>query len=457
MNTKEIFNASFESRLKSEGFLVEDIKQDISEDQQKKPSQVRVVRKWTGYSNEEVRQGLFNESRDILQPRIGRAILEILWPWIANQEDQGLPKIQAKELKRRTGLSSVEKVINTLASYPFTFSVNGSRFQSVTKAPEFPKDETGLTLNDCATYNISPKRVVKAARYQSRPPGGGPAQRIRLQEKRVNTAIKFFARQNSSIVFVPIQPEAYEEKIARKNETDPEIETIGEVMYFFENQRYNPQQLLKKWVTIVYPDEIVKRLTISNELVLFVPWGVRPEGKPRLEVVVMDRLQAIETNLLQKGVNACILIMPADVYATEVNTQVDQIQVNEYFAYIEKIATERGFLVKPWSEIRAENLVDYQTKVKDLTNEAIRALMGAKKIETAMGAAIRRSGYTTLGDVENSALAYLRERIIEAEIIESLYQPVKISVVAKVRDDIVDGDLPRIYLFPPELQFPWLK
>lgn len=210
----------------------------------------------------------------------------------------------------------------------------------------------------------------------------------------------------------------------------------------------------------VKPEEIIKRIATARQsgapLILFVPWGVKPEGKPFLEKTVMDNIQSIQRLLNARGINTQVLLMPADLYATEIN-RLDAEKVKKYFGFIEEQAVQRGFTVKPWSIIRTENIKQYMKRSKELSEEKLRSLLPPPVVDGALDAAKRRSGYFLREDVENAAFAYLRERVCEAEIIEIAYQPIKISAVAKNKDNGVDRDLPRLYLIPPDQQFPWLK
>lgn len=211
----------------------------------------------------------------------------------------------------------------------------------------------------------------------------------------------------------------------------------------------------------VYPEEVIARLNTSrqtdDQLTLFVPWGVRPVGRPgRSELTVMDRIKETQDMLRQRRINAAVLLMPADLYATEVNCVNPKIAAT-YFEFIARAATTRGFNVKPWSEIRAENSTTYQRRKAELTEEELRNILGRAKIEEAVITATRRSGYSLRRFIEQAAFAYLRERICEAEIIDAIYKPIKVSAVSKNKDNEVDRDLPRLYIIPENNQFPWLK
>ena len=54
------------------------------------------------------------------------------------------------------------------------------------------------------------------------------------------------------------------------------------------------------------------------------------------------------------------------------------------------------------------------------------------------------------------AREYLIERIAEGMFIEERFSPIKVSCVARHKDDKVDRELPRLYLVPEQLHAPWL-
>ena len=49
---------------------------------------------------------------------------------------------------------------------------------------------------------INPKRVIRRARYQSRPPGGGPVQRARFQKQKAARVLPIMAKERTRIIFV---------------------------------------------------------------------------------------------------------------------------------------------------------------------------------------------------------------------------------------------------------------
>ena len=72
------------------------------------------------------------------------------------------------------------------------------------------------------------------------------------------------------------------------------------------------------------------------------------------------------------------------------------------------------------------------------------------------GGLLQRAEATTGKMQRNSSpIAYLVERAVEAMVIEKMYQPIKLSCVARHKDDKIDLDLPRLYIVPEELTAPW--
>ena len=210
----------------------------------------------------------------------------------------------------------------------------------------------------------------------------------------------------------------------------------------------------------VRPDEIIRRLLSARisrrPLNLFVPWGIRTQGTPNLECDVLDKLSVIRKSLEQKSIPTSVLIMPADIYATEINNWSSSETAN-YVRTIADEAVQRNFVVQSWSEIRARNRAQYEKRVKKLALGALEKLLPGYISWGAVKAARRRSNFASVDETKLASINYLRERICEAEIIEEEFKPIKISLVSKNKDNEVDCDLPRLYIFPGELQFPWLS
>lgn len=225
---------------------------------------------------------------------------------------------------------------------------------------------------------------------------------------------------------------------------------------FFQRTQKEKPELAER------PDEVIRRLLVARlyqtPLTLFTPWGVRPNGEfGEKELRVLDRLREFQMFLQERSIKGKVMIMPADLYATQINNNVDTNQASNYFSTVRNAALDRSFDAKSWSEIKKENKVLYDKLAQELTISEIEKILSPTKILEAKKAAERRSGYTDPSRIEEAAYAYLKERIIEAVIIEKQYTPIKVSAVPKNKDNEVDRDLPRIYIFPDWWELPWLK
>jgi hypothetical protein len=209
MNERRIFNSNFANDLTMAGYPVKDLEAEIFCGQTKQKSgTVRTLRRWTGLPNEAIKSGLYNETQAIAMPIIENEIKSILKPWINSKTDEDLPELQVVEIARATEMSP-EKVIDALSRYPVRIPINGRTFTTVMQIPEFPKKN--VELNDSSKYGVSPKRIVKDARYLSRPPGGGAVQKARIQEVKIDGLIRRDARKKAKIKFIPLDSLAPDE------------------------------------------------------------------------------------------------------------------------------------------------------------------------------------------------------------------------------------------------------
>lgn len=206
----------------------------------------------------------------------------------------------------------------------------------------------------------------------------------------------------------------------------------------------------------VFPEKIIQRLVLTaysdTPLTIFIPWGFRAQGEfggKELEAMgwINDILSVIRQS--QRRITFQALVMPADIYATEINN-LPVNSVEEYFLRVEQEAKKRSYQILPWSQIRKKNLQQYEVLRRKYTNKEINQILPSYVIISALKAAEKR------GQKKDRAFTYLRERLCEAEIIEEEFKPVKFSMVAKNKDEGVDLNLPRLYLLPEYLQFPWL-
>ncbi|RJQ24833.1 hypothetical protein C4577_06845 [Candidatus Parcubacteria bacterium] len=202
------FTPQFEQKLKNDGFTPSEICKEIASGNRNGQSgqnanTAEILREWTGYSNNAITEGIWNKEKDEIAPTIKQAAITILKPWIS-QDITELPDISVKEISRKTNLSP-EKVINILSKYPISFSLNGLTMQSIVYTPELPKQPAVLDINQARRFGVSAKRARKEGRYFSRPPGGGPAQKVDIKPSAVNSAIRRNALEKTQIKFVSTQ------------------------------------------------------------------------------------------------------------------------------------------------------------------------------------------------------------------------------------------------------------
>lgn len=222
MKNERLLNPIFIKTLIQEGYFIGDLQEDIKGNRTlalklgKRPKATRIIRRWTGLPNQQIREALFSEDRDVLLPRIKQALLARLNPWITTGTDQELPTIRAIELARQTGLES-EKIIRVLSQYPIPFSINGSTFTATFQTQELPQDK--FTLDDCKQYGLSPKKIIRGARYQSRPPGGGSVQKARIEESRIGEFIRKKVIKKTIVEFSTVSPQP-KNSLTDKEQTD---------------------------------------------------------------------------------------------------------------------------------------------------------------------------------------------------------------------------------------------
>lgn len=260
MNETKQFNQTFSRKLSDDGYSPTLMESLFTVQSGRKPDVVKTTRKLTGYSNDVIRNGLFRPEREVTLPLIETGVRKILEPWIRTSTDEALPALQVIELARATQLSP-EKVIDTLSKYPLTVAINGSRFKSSILLPDIPKRKLGL--KDSAMFGISPKRIFKSALYSSRPRGGGPVQKSRLQMvknsdgvtdgSRIDPLIRRDARKKAKVIFEPLQKYADKEIKEIKPKTakemiydEPKGQQIMEVYRWFEQFGGGRQ---KNWIT----------------------------------------------------------------------------------------------------------------------------------------------------------------------------------------------------------------
>lgn len=236
-----------------------------------------------------------------------------------------------------------------------------------------------------------------------------------------------------------------------------------------ENQETKPNGIAAWEYTLrasveppVYAGKIIDRFLRASPdpLTLFIPWGAS-RAKTRANDQDKAALRLVEQYsrmLLSYGIPNETLIMPVDVYAIEINDD-DQARVAQYFLAIGAEAESLGFSVDPWSAIRERNRELYESTIRwECSPEALwRSTPKALWYDSLLPASLARHANRGEDKALQSAFRYLQERIAEARVIDAVYQPLKLSMGSKQKDDIVDRELPRVYLLEKNLRFPWLK
>lgn len=216
MKEAPFFSRSFNQQLETDGFMINDIVADIRAS--KKPS--KLLREITNYNNEALKNAKFNPDLEETLPKIKTAIESYLKPWMIKDITDLMPQnLSLKQLSRTTKLNP-RKIESLISRYGLTINLNGSSME--------------VTI---VKGNTNPKKIQRLGRYQSRPPGGGPVQRARIQSERLKTAQNRLAQENQIVVFQAKQntktPTTRENAIPR-----PVTETIN----WFKQQRS------KKWL-----------------------------------------------------------------------------------------------------------------------------------------------------------------------------------------------------------------
>lgn len=203
-----------------------------------------------------------------------------------------------------------------------------------------------------------------------------------------------------------------------------------------------------------YEDGVLPRLR-EQEIVLFTPWGPRYSWERRglninardKEVEVLEFLRAMleEWKSKMPGKDFRWFFLGADRYGISINNLPSEA-VNGYFSSLKQWLTQilPGAEFRLWSEFDQE-AEKYRRVIRASFGEFVDDHLLERAIQTAK--AMARGG-----DPEE----YLTERLAEAMLIEELLHPIKISCVARYKDDKIDWQLPRLYFLPEHLHAPWL-
>lgn len=212
--------------------------------------------------------------------------------------------------------------------------------------------------------------------------------------------------------------------------------------------------LKKTGRAVRYEDGVLPRLR-KKEIILFTPWGPRYSWEKR-GVIIQETDKEVEAlnflvellDELRKNMPDKIfrwVVLGADLYGTRINklpAEAASGYFNSFAEWLRRIIPIAEFQL--WS--RFDNAAEaYRQEVSANFDKLIsrESLSRANQTARAMGR-------------NSSAKEYLVERLAEAMLIEHALKPIKISCVARRKDDNVDWGLPRLYFLPEELQAPWM-
>lgn len=234
MKEVQIFSPKFIDQMRVDGYPVADILFDaelcLGATEGKTRRSVaaaarQTLRNWTEFSEADISAAVYDQNRDQKLPEILQAIGILAQKWLAN--DLVPPPITAKEISRRTGFSP-QRITGIITDFTPTMDGFGQNYR--------------LELSD--EENKSPvKKAIKQSRYESRPPGGGPAQRIRFQKRRLPAQLVRLAQERARIQFFPVdsQPEFPKNDAGRRlnlrKSTEPAVDPdIAEVIQYFKEK-----------------------------------------------------------------------------------------------------------------------------------------------------------------------------------------------------------------------------
>jgi hypothetical protein len=195
-----------------------------------------------------------------------------------------------------------------------------------------------------------------------------------------------------------------------------------------------------------------KRRGAAAQFAFFTPWGPKYTYKEKgtgigePERLTLDELNGIFRFFNNElGIPIKWYVLLADTYGTQINGLPDPV-VNSYFSNLEQeISNMPGFETKWWSRVKdCDRYVELEKQVSGNLFDYVTPEIFANNIEKS-----RKFG----GD-ESNAKAYSVERVVEGLLIEEMYSPLKVSLVAS-KNDVLDGPLRRIYVV--ENRKPWLK
>lgn len=252
----------------------------------------------------------------------------------------------------------------------------------------------------------------------------------------------------------------------------PKLDVVEKELLEFQVSNPSARFLRKRSKYFSNPVDILKRLK-TGKVTLFQPWGfsysedtsINPESLEALEEDLM-----IQMGLSSLGIDSKLIVTPADVYAGKINGYRSRL-ITEYYSNLrtalesasENVASrleglvsnvQPNFEFRPYSALIKDFPELYNEAIKNAKAKAIQFFADYYISPEYQDARLAAKQFS-LRDPERSAQEYIIERLAEAELVEKVFNPIKISLASQGKDTF-DENLPRIY--PKYVKsFPWLK
>lgn len=204
-----------------------------------------------------------------------------------------------------------------------------------------------------------------------------------------------------------------------------------------------------------YEDGVLPRLR-QQVITLFTPWGPRYSWESRgtkigdvdKEIVVLNFLASLFTQICQNmpGKEFRWLFLGADSYGTRINGLPERAVADYFSDLAQRLRQILPFAeFKLWSEL-SKSAEKYR---QEFSKNFERRFYGSSVL-------IRANTTAQLMGRGGNPKEYIIERLAEASLFEEMLCPIKVSCVARYKDDTVDAKLPRLYFLPEHLHAPWL-
>jgi hypothetical protein len=243
----------------------------------------------------------------------------------------------------------------------------------------------------------------------------------------------------------PIETAISEYYLGCPNPTQSELELL---QFLLSNNA--ARFLWDKSRTWVNPIKVLKRLQ-KPLVIFFQPWGCCYSERTKLSKRALESLNRNEfllNELEMRGMNPKLLVMMADTYAIDINGWPKDLVMRFYSNLKDAIGDmSANFEVIYWSDIVSKNKGLYSTIKGSIKNDS-------RTTEPYYEEALNSAFGFSKNNPYISAAEYVVERLVEGQLIDKLYEPVKLSLSSRSKD-VTDGPLPVIYPRGVE-QFPWL-